>query len=401
MLHEVERHEPITSLHWDERAARACIKEIVDDARRSYSLNGLWPSHTLDSSLASNWNLYVGAAGAIWALSYLASEAVPVELPKFSEILPTLLEPNRVSIRSTNGKDDSIADCGLLMGDTGILLVQARLGGIKDIADQIGALVDANQDNPAREFMWGSPGTMLASLWLHDWTGEEVWADRFRRDAALLWERLEFVPAAECYLWTQSLYGHEAVHIGAVHGFAGNALPLIHGWRLLSFVDKSRWTERLASSLQRTAIWENDCANWPQSIGKHRPGRTAMLVQHCHGAPGIVNCFAEFPDPIIDHLLIAAGEMTWRAGPLRKGAGLCHGTSGNGYAFLKLFRRTGDARWLDRARLFAMHAIEQQERDAKEYAQRRYTLWTGDLGLAIYLWNCINATDRFPTVDTM
>jgi hypothetical protein len=26
--------------------------------------------------------------------------------------------------------------------------------------------------------------------------------------------------------------------------------------------------------------------------------------------------------------------VTWRAGPLTKGAGLCHGTGGNGYAFL-------------------------------------------------------------------
>jgi hypothetical protein len=33
----------------------------------------------------------------------------------------------------------------------------------------------------------------------------------------------------------------------------------------------------------------------------------------------------------------AGGELTWRAGPLAKGANLCHGTAGNGYAFLALF----------------------------------------------------------------
>ena len=205
--------------------------------------------------------------------------------------------------------------------------------------------------------------------------------------------------ATKCYLWTQHLYGHEALHIGAVHGFAGNAFAVIKGWRFLSPTDQSRWADRLAESLRRTALWEDNCVNWPQSVVKHRPGRTAMLVQHCHGAPGIVNCFAQFPDAVLDDLLIAAGEMTWRAGPLRKGPGLCHGTAGNGYAFLKLFRRTGDARWLDRARRFAAHAIEQHERDEKAYGQRRYSLWTGDLGLAIYLWNCINATDGFPTLD--
>jgi hypothetical protein len=184
-----------------------------------------------------------------------------------------------------------------------------------------------------------------------------------------------------------------------VHGFAGNAFATIRGWHLLSPSEQSCWADRLAGSLRRTARCEDDCANWPQSIGRYRPGRTAQLVQHCHGAPGIVNCFAGLPDPGIDDLLIGAGELIWKAGPLRKGPGLCHGTAGNGYAFLKLFRRTGEQGWLDRARRFAMHAIEQYRHDAAKYGQRRYPLWTGDPGLAVYLSNCIAGTDFFPTMD--
>jgi lantibiotic modifying enzyme len=400
MLHEVERHEPLTSAPWNELAARTCIDTIIRDALDCYSPSQLWPSHPQETfSPDARWNLYVGAAGVIWAMIHLAGRAVSIGLPDFSEVTPALVEPNRAWIRGEKATDDPLATCGLLTGDTAILLVHARLSGQASVRRQLEALVDANQDNPVREFMWGSPGTMLSSLWLYDWTGEEIWADKFRRDAAILWERLEFVEAKKCYLWTQHLYGHEALHIGAVHGFAGNAFAVIKGWRLLSPTDQSRWADRLTESLRRTALWEDNCVNWPQSVVKHRPGRTAMLVQHCHGAPGIVNCFAEFPDAVVDDLLIAAGEMTWRAGPLRKGPGLCHGTAGNGYAFLKLFRRTGDARWLDRARRFAAHAIEQHERDEKTYGQRRYSLWTGDLGLAIYLWNCIDMTDGFPTLD--
>ena len=70
----------------------------------------------------------------------------------------------------------------------------------------------------------------------------------------------------------------------------------------------------------------------------------------------------------------------WNAGPLRKGPGICHGTAGNGYAFLKLFHRTGDEVWLARARSFAMHAIAQSERANARYGRGRYTLWTGDPG---------------------
>jgi len=124
-----------------------------------------------------------------------------------------------------------------------------------------------------------------------------------------------------------------------------------------------------------------------------------MLIQYCHGAPGFVVCLADLPGTSLDDVLVAGGEATWAAGPLTKGSNLCHGTAGNGYAFLKLFRRTGDARWLDRARAFAMHAIAQTEADEKRFGQLRYSLWTGDPGLAIYLWDCIRASPAFPTVD--
>jgi hypothetical protein len=294
------------------------------------------------------WNLYIGAAGTIWALRHLSRK--PDSLPDFSRVVPRLLEPNRNCVK---GVGFDLRTAGLLTADTGILLVQAMLDGAETVVVQLGDAIDANRDNPAWEFMWGSPGTMLASLWLYEWTSQDIWAERFRRDAGLLWDKLEFVEEARCHLWVQNLYGHHAPHMGAVHGFAGNAFAAIRGWHLLSHSEQSRWADRLADTLRRTARWEDHCVNWPQSIGRHRPGRTAQLVQHCHGAPGIVNCFAGFPDQGIDDLLIGAGELIWRAGPPRKGPGLCHGTAGNGYAFLKLFRRSGDQRWLDRARGFA------------------------------------------------
>jgi hypothetical protein len=98
-------------------------------------------------------------------------------------------------------------------------------------------------------------------------------------------------------------------------------------------------------------------------------------------------------------VLHAAGELIWTAGPLVKGASLCHGTAGNGYAFLKLFRRTGEERWLERARAFATHAIAQSERYAAGYGMRRYSLYTGDPGVAIYLMHCIDGSDAWPGLD--
>ena len=60
----------------------------------------------------------------------------------------------------------------------------------------------------------------------------------------------------------------------------------------------------------------------------------------------MVTTFADAPfsTPELEELLLAGGELTWAAGPLAKGSNLCHGTGGNGYAFLKLSRRTRDTR---------------------------------------------------------
>ena len=103
----------------------------------------------------------------------------------------------------------------------------------------------------------------------------------------------------------------------------------------------------------------------------------------------------------MDTLLRQAGNAVWDAGPLAKGHGLCHGTAGNGYAFLVLYQRTGDAIWLERARAFAMHAIDQQTRMREEYGRGRYTLWTGDPGLAVYLWHCLAGAGGMPGLDIL
>ena len=68
----------------------------------------------------------------------------------------------------------------------------------------------------------------------------------------------------------------------------------------------------------------------------------------------------------------------------------------NARAFLKLFQRTGDSLWLDRARAFAMHSIAQVERARGEHGRGRYTLWTGDPGAALYLADCLAGSGRVP-----
>ena len=42
-------------------------------------------------------------------------------------------------------------------------------------------------------------------------------------------------------------------------------------------------------------------------------------------------------------------DVIWHRGLLRKGYGICHGTAGNGYAFLSLYKLTQEKKYLYRA----------------------------------------------------
>ena len=43
-----------------------------------------------------------------------------------------------------------------------------------------------------------------------------------------------------------------------------------------------------------------------------------------------------------------------------------------------------------------MHAAAQVERSRSEHGRGRYTLWTGDLGTALYLADCIDGAGELP-----
>ncbi len=77
------------------------------------------------------------------------------------------------------------------------------------------------------------------------------------------------------------------------------------------------------------------------------------------------------------------------------------GLSGNGFALLKAFARTGDERWLGRARRFAVHALGQAERLRAANGRGRYSLWTGDVGTALFAAACLDVDVRYPILDVV
>lgn len=407
MLHDPARHEPLRPIAWDPERARAAIATIVDATVRDFRPGAGWALHPNDAvpdedPAVPATPLYHGAAGVIWALHYLQDAGLTPGAPRLAGELPALIERNAAWLASFSGADESAA---YLCGETPLRMMQ--LGEDPSdaaIADRLAALIDGNLDHPARELMWGSPGTLLAAWMMHRREGvagaESRWAGAFGRTARRLWHQLEASEAFGCRTWSQDLYGRHSHYLDGVHGFVATAGALIRGRALLPADEWAAWETVIAETIERTAVREGGGANWPAQLPASRdePPRP-MLMQFCHGSPGFVIWLAPLPLPALDALLLEAGEATWAAGPLTKGSNLCHGTGGNGYAFLALHARTGDPRWLERARAFAMHGIAQTEGDAARFGRHRHSLWTGDIGFAIYLGDCLRGEGAFPTVD--
>jgi hypothetical protein len=390
---EPARHVAPAGTPWDAAVAHAAIREIVEDALDRFDPQEFWPAHPLDEGAADGTTgLYFGAAGVLWALDRLRRMGAIEYGHDFRGVLPRLLTANREEYAATAAYPHHAS---LLFGEVGVLLLLSRLAPDPTIADALFERIADNDRLPVLELMWGTPGTMLACVHMAGSSGEDRWRGAYLVQARRLIAELE--ETAQGPLWTQALYGERARYLGLVHGYAGNMAALLRGWRWLDVGERARIAAAVPRTLAATAVESPIGANWPAVVGERRP----RLVQICHGAPGIVTAFAgaPFSTPEMERLLRAGGELVWRAGPLAKGPNLCHGTAGNGYAFLKLHARTGDAGWLDRARAFAMTAIAQVRSARARYGRGRYALWTGDLGVACYLWDCIEGEGRLPTVD--
>jgi hypothetical protein len=390
-------HEPLAGGEWSEPVALDAIAAICADAEAAFDPETLWPAHPLDEEggeLPSPVGIYLGACGVIWALDALARAGVATLTRSWAAAAAAL--PDRYLAQPdvpelTDGRPVP----SLLAGESGVLLVAHRLAPAPEHVERMLACVRANATNPTRELMWGSPGTALAAQLMLEMSGDERLADAWRESADWIWDEWQDG------LWLQEMYGTRRRYIGPGHGFAGNVHVLTRG-DLLDAARRDELERRSLETLRRFVVRDAELAQWQPTDDPASVSATTR-TQWCHGAPGIVTSFAPIAreNAELTELLVAGGELTWRAGPLAKGPGLCHGTGGNGYAFLKLYDRTGDERWLARARAFAMHAAHQVERARAAHGRGRYSLWTGDVGAALFLASCIRADPAVPVLDVI
>ncbi|XP_077883773.1 lanC-like protein 2 [Ictidomys tridecemlineatus] len=92
-------------------------------------------------------------------------------------------------------------------------------------------------------------------------------------------------------------------------------------------------------------------------------------------------------------------DVIWQRGLLRKGYGICHGTSGNGYSFLSLYHITKDKKYLYRACKFAEWCLDYGAHGCR-IPDRPYSLFEGMAGAIHFLSDIlVPETSRFPAFE--
>ena len=394
-MFDASRHESCTNQPW----SLGEVQRAVDDefeVNLRYLEQRAW--RNLGDDVLGRTSIYEGGLGVVWVLHYLShalDRPVSIDLGEVAQEVYEDFDRFEAVTCARLGVENSTAS--FLVGRSGALNVLQKVApqDYPVYQAELMQIARSNFKNPAMEVLWGGPGSIIPIL---------NNLERSPNDSelfAVFVEQLEYLKSELCYaedfdcwFWTQDLYGDLRRLTGAGHGFAGNVYAFLRGQDFLAEPMRAWLLEMTTETLLRTATVEGTLANWPSSLDGADRGRPPYMVQWCHGAPGVlmsVNHIAQGYSAELDELLLKAGETIWRAGPLTKGLGLCHGTDGNGFAFLKLFERTGDQLWLDRARAFAMHALTQRKAAPG--------VWEGDSLLPLYLLSCVPGTSNVPLWD--
>lgn len=201
-------------------------------------------------------------------------------------------------------------------------------------------------------------------------------------------------------LWTW-----HKVYLGACHGLSGILYTFLHFLAELEILSEIRgvnvvgMVKSTIDKLNDTQVFAST-GNLASSLGSKRD----ELVQWCHGAPGhvvlLLRAYAVFKEEKYLELAKVAGRNTiFTRGILTKGVGLCHGISGNAFAFLSIYRCLQEnsmqesESWLKMSCFFADLGIEKLS-ELETKPDRPHSLLEGIGGLVCLLIDLQSPEDR-------
>jgi len=139
---------------------------------------------------------------------------------------------------------------------------------------------------------------------------------------------------------------HERRYLAGAHGLSGILYLLLD---LKEIMNDEQYKKDIIGSIDFLASQELPSGNYPT----REEGTSDELVQWCHGATAILMLYCKAEKLLKEtkwrkHAERAA-NCIWKRGLLKKGVGLCHGISGNGYALLSMYNLTQDPMYYEQA----------------------------------------------------
>nr|XP_004924851.2 glutathione S-transferase LANCL1 isoform X1 [Bombyx mori] len=353
----------------------------------------------IESDIFYDHTVYTGSAGM--ALYYYTSS---LKMNDPSKELQAALK--YIHLEELKGKRISF-----LCGDAGPLalatVISYRLGNkrpdnlpdYKSLAQRLMNLISLLNEAPD-ELLYGKSGYLYALLFVNKHIpGKEIIpANHIEKVInSILKSGKQLSQQTKCsspLLWQW----HDKIYFGAAHGIAGILYMLLQARLFVNIVEIRRF---IKPTLDWLLSQQFPSGNFPSSLNSSNGDK---LVQWCHGAPGFVPlcilAYQVFEDEKYLKIALHCGEVIWQRGLCTKGYSLCHGVSGNAYAFIQLFQATKKALHLYRACCFMEWCALERPGTELHRPDRPISLFEGVIGRLYLVEELAHAMDaRFPALS--
>lgn len=358
--------------------ARAYAERIVASFARGGEMfaRGFTEAPTASINFGS-----AGAAVGVLRIAEVRSDPALLALAEIwkSRAVRDIGSPGAFYNEAIDLKHDMLGDITPYHTESGIHAAAALIAHARGDLQAHGAALQAfiaasSRDCAELDLTLGRSATLVAGAILLDVSGAlpEAAALTALGNATLeaIWRELEQrPPIAE---------GPAEAFTGIAHGWSGYAYAALR-WCAASGAPVPASLPRRLDELEALRIRRGRASYWRRQVAGHAHD---VLSGWCNGSAGFVFLWTAAYDAFVDErfLRLAEEAATHAAEEPLHTADLCCGSAGRAYAMLNLYRHTGGANWLSRARHMANHAAEYTGEQ-----QRTNSLWKGELGIAVLI----------------
>ncbi|XP_050101197.1 lanC-like protein 3 homolog [Anopheles aquasalis] len=360
-------------------------------------------------------DLYVGAAGTAFMFWKLAKSAETAHLyPCLDHAAKYILQAKTLAGKKGNSPKNSIA---FLCGNAGIAAVSAAIshaqGNHQDARASVGEFLKGYpacgqaEGYDADEVLVGRAGYLHGAYWLNQVIDPKPIENTVINDLCNVIVKRGRLYASNQRARSPLMYAyHGKEYLGAAHGVSAILHALLESHWFIAATEGGKFENcppsmlaDIRNSIDFVLSLQTSDGNFPTRRDSDR-----CLVHWCHGCAGIIYLLAKayliFKDERYLEGCRSCANSIWQRGLLRKGPGICHGVAGNGYAFLLMYRLTGEKQYLYRAAKFA-EFLASNTCSAQLFApDRPYSLYEGLAGAVCFLVDVLEpSAAAFPFMD--